>query len=379
MSSDRRSRSRIPSDAPAWTGSDRSAVALVAPPPQRGRTLSMTERTLIAAAQRGNEAAFRRLIEPHRQAMHALCYRMLGSPHDAEDALQDSLLRAWRALPGFAGRSELRTWLHRIATNVCLDAMARRPKRVLPIDYGPSATARADEPTEPLDSALWIEPYPDELIGVDEAAAGPEARYAERETLELSFVAALQHLPPRQRCVFVMRDVLSYSTREVAEMLGTSAVSVNSALQRGREAIERRLPHGSQQENLRRLGDARLRELVSEIIEAFEHGDVEAILAMLAEDATFSMPPYAAWYQGRDRVADSWLMPSDRPTALRFLPTRANGQLALGVYKLDEESNRYRPIALEVLTLRGELIAEVTSFRDPGLVRLFGLPNDLPA
>jgi RNA polymerase sigma-70 factor, ECF subfamily len=337
----------------------------------------VSERTLIAAAQGGDEAAFRRLIEPHRRAIHALCYRMLGSPHDADDALQDSLLRAWRALSRFDGRSALRTWLYRIATNVCLDTIARRPKRMLPTDYGPPAPAGADAPAEPFARALWVEPYPDDHVGLGEAAAGPEARYAQRETVELSFVAALQHLPPRQRCVLVLRDVLSFSAKEVAEMLGASAVSVNSALQRAREAIAERLPQGSQQETLRRLGDARLHELVGEIIDAFERGDVEAILAMLAEDATFSMPPYAAWYQGRDRVADSWLMPSERPTALRFLPTRANGQLALGVYKLDEESNRYKPVALEVLTLRGELIAEVTSFRDPELVRLFGLPEEL--
>jgi RNA polymerase sigma-70 factor, ECF subfamily len=338
----------------------------------------MVEGAVLAAARSGDEAAFRRLIEPHRQVLHALCYRMLGSPHDADDALQDALLRAWRALPRFAGRSDLRTWLYRITTNVCLDALARRPKRMLPMDYGPPARVGAAEPTEPLDPALWLEPYPDQLLGVGEAAPGPDVRYAQRETVELSFVAALQHLPPRQRCVLVLRDVLSFSAKEVAEMLGTSAVSVNSALQRARESIEERLPQRSQQENHRRLGDGRLRELVSEIVEAFENGDVEAILAMLAEDATFSMPPFAAWYQGRDRVADSWLIPSDRPTGLRFLPTRANGQLALGVYKLDEESGHYRPVALEVLSLRGELIAEVTSFRNPNLVRRFGLPEELP-
>jgi RNA polymerase sigma-70 factor, ECF subfamily len=336
-----------------------------------------TERTLLAAAQSGDEGAFRRLIEPHRRAIHTLCYRMLGSPHDADDALQDALLRAWRALSGFDGRSELRTWLYRIATNVCLDTIAKRPKRVLPTDYGPPATKGGEEPTEPLDPALWVAPYPDDPVGVGEEAIGPEARYAQRETVELAFVAALQHLPPRQRCVLVLRDMLSFSAKEVAEMLGVSAVSVNSALQRAREAIAARLPQGSQQETLRRLGDARLRELVGEIIDAFERGDVEAILAMLAEDATFAMPPYAAWYQGRDRVAESWLLPDERPTGLRFLPTRANGQLALGVYKLDERSGRYKPVALEVLTLRGELIVEVTSFRDPELVRRFGLPEEL--
>jgi RNA polymerase sigma-70 factor (ECF subfamily) len=335
------------------------------------------ERTLLAAAQSGDERAFRQLIEPHRRAIHALCYRMLGSPHDADDALQDALVRAWRALSRFDGRSELRTWLYRIATNVCLDTIAKRPRRMMPADYGPPAAKGADEPTEPLDPAVWVMPYPDERAGVGEEDTGPEARYAQRETVELAFVAALQHLPPRQRCVLVLRDVLSFSAKEVAEMLGASAVSVNSALQRARETIAARLPQGSQQETLRRLGDVRLRELVGEIIDAFERGDVEAILAVLTEDATFSMPPYAAWYQGRDRIAESWLIPGERPTGLRFLPTRANGQLALGVYKLDEESNRYEPLALELLTLCGELIAEVTSFRDPELFSLFGLPDEI--
>jgi RNA polymerase sigma-70 factor (ECF subfamily) len=348
-------------------------IGLVTSPPPPGAA----ERLLVAA-RTGDETAFRRLIEPHRKAIHTLCYRMLGSPHDADDALQDSLLRAWRALPEFQGRSELHTWLHRIATNVCLDAMARRSKRVLPMDYGPAAQAGDAGPDEPLDSALWIAPYPDELADPGRENAGPETRYAQRETVELAFVAALQHLPPRQRGVFVLRDVLNFSGKEVAEMLETSTVSVASSLQRAREAIEQRLPQGSQQENLRKVGDARLRKLVGEIVEAFERGDVEAILAMLTEDATFSMPPYATWYQGRDQVADSWLVPKDQPTGLRFLPTRANGQLALGVYKLDEASNSYRPIALEVLSLRGELIAEVTAFRDPALIRLFALPEELP-
>jgi RNA polymerase sigma-70 factor (ECF subfamily) len=342
-----------------------------------GASIVALEQRLVEAARGGDENAFGRLVERHRSDLLAHCYRMLGSLHDAEDALQDTLLRAWRGLSGFESGRPLRPWLYRIATNVCLNAIAQRPTRMLPSGHGPPAPAGVSEPTKPLDRALWLEPYPDEMVGVDAEAAGPEARYAQREAVELSFVAALQHLPPRQRCILVLRDVLSFSAKEIAEMLGGSAVSVNSALQRAREAIAARLPRGSQQDALRRLGDARLRGLVAQIIDAFEHGNVEAILAMLAEDATFSMPPYAAWYRGRDRVAESWLMPSERPTGLRFLPTRANGQLALGVYRLDEESNRYRPVALEVLTLRGELIAEVTSFRDPDLVRRFGLPTEL--
>jgi RNA polymerase sigma-70 factor, ECF subfamily len=334
------------------------------------------EHSLVAAACHGDEAAFERLIAPHRGEIHALCYRMLGSLHDAEDASQEAFLRAWRAIGRFEGRSSIRTWLHRIATNVCLDEIARRPKRVLPIDYGPPARAGAPDPAK-LEAPTWLEPYPDESIQMADDAIGPEARYEQRETLELAFVAALQHLPPRQRAVFVLRDVLGFSAAAVADMLTTSAVSVNSALQRARETISSRLPDHSQQDELRRLGDDRLREFVSRLVGAFERGELAVIMALLAEDAVFSMPPYAGWYQGRDRIADSWLMPQDSPTGLRFLSTRANGQLALGVYKLDATRNLYMPNCVEVFGLRGELISEVTSFRNPELIRAFGLPDQL--
>jgi len=304
------------------------------------KALHGSETDLLAAARAGDELAFRRLIEPHYGELCAVCYRLLGSWHDAEDATQEALVRGWRALPRFDGRSRVRTWLYRIATNVCLDALANRRKRLLPMDYGPPVREGTGASSERFDSEWWIEPFPDEFTRVPDDAAGPAARAIARETIELSFVAALQHLPPRQRCVLVLRDVLSFSASEVAEMLSTTPTSVNSALQRAREAIEQRVPEGSQQENLRRLGDARLGELVSDPIDRFERGEVEAILAMLADDARFSMPPYAAWYQGRDRLAESWLIPDERPTGLRFLPTRANGQIALGVYKLDRSAAR---------------------------------------
>jgi RNA polymerase sigma-70 factor (ECF subfamily) len=334
-----------------------------------------TDASLLATAQAGDDAAFERLIEPHREAIHGLCYRMLGSVHDADDALQDSLLRAWRSLARFDGRSELRTWLHRIATNVCLDALKSRPRRLLPVDYGPPAAER-DACAQPVGTAHWLEPYPEDPLNAQDAAS-PETRYARRETLELAFVAALQFLPPQQRAVLVLRDILNFSAKEVAGMLGTSAVSVNSALQRARESVAARVPAEAQQDNLRRLGDARLREIVRTIIDAFERGDVATILAMMAEDAAFSMPPHDAWYRGREEIAKSWLMPAERPTGLRIVPTRANGQVALGLYRLDDARERYLPIALEVLSLRGELIAEVTSFRDPAVVRRFGLPCEL--
>jgi RNA polymerase sigma-70 factor (ECF subfamily) len=336
---------------------------------------SMTERQLLDAACAGDEEAFRRLVEPHRAELHAHCYRMLGSLHDAEDALQEALLRAWRGLCRFEGRSALRRWLYRITTNACLNALARRPKRVLPIDYGPPA----DEPGTPLPDPVWLEPYPDETLGLEDGYATPDARYEQREAVELAFVAALQHLPPRQRAVLVLREVLGFSAKEVSESLGTTVASVNSALQRARKTVDERLPEKSQQATMRSLGDERVREIVQNFVHAFEQGDIDAIVGLLAEDATFEMPPSPTWYRGRDAVADSWLMPGGPPPRLRYMPTRANGQPALGTYVLEAERSRYVPIALDVLTLRGTQIADITAFRTPEIFSRFGLPAELAA
>jgi RNA polymerase sigma-70 factor (ECF subfamily) len=334
------------------------------------------EAELLAAARDGDEEAFRRIVEPHRSELHAHCYRMLGSLHDAEDALQNVRLRAWRGLPRFEGRSTTRAWLYKIATNVCLDAIAKRPKRVLPIDYAPPARA-GDDPGEPLADSVWVEPYPDERLGLEDGHAAPDARYERREAVELAFIAALQHLPPRQRAALILREVLGFSAREVATALDTTVASVNSALQRARKAVDERLPEQSQQATMRSLGDERLRRIVEDFVDAFERGDVDAILRLLAEDATFTMPPYPDWYRGRDAIADSWLMPGGPAPRLRYVPTRANGQLALGTYLLDGD-DRYVPIALDVLTLDGSRIADVTAFRTPGVFRSFGLPDALP-
>ncbi|MGH3013551.1 MAG: sigma-70 family RNA polymerase sigma factor [Gaiellaceae bacterium] len=339
---------------------------------------STQERELLNAARGGDEDAFRLLVEPHRAALHAHCYRLLGSVHDAEDALQDALLRAWRGLRGLEGRSSLRTWLYRIATNASLDAAARRPKRVLPIDYGPPAGSD-DAPGEPLVEPVWLEPYPDERLGLEEGYAAPEARYEQREAVELAFIAALQHLPARQRAVLVLREVLGFSAREVAASLETTVASVNSALQRARKTVDERLPSRSQQATLRTLGDDGIRDLVEGFVDAFERGDVDAILALVAEDATFAMPPYADWYRGRDALGDSWLMPGGPPPRLRYVPTRANGQPALGTYQRDPGAGSYLPIALEVLTLDGARISQITAFRTPEVFALFGLPDELAA
>ena len=208
------------------------------------------EHDLIEAARGGDENAFGRLFEPYRGELHAHCYRMLGSVHDAEDALQDATLRAWRGLSRFEGRSSLRSWLYTIATNACLNAIARRPKRVLPIDYGPASDPH-NAPGEPIVEQVWIEPYPDEMLAIEDGPAAPEARYEQREGVELAFIAALQHLPANQRAVLILREVLGFSAKEVAESLDTSVASVNSALQRARVAVDERVPEQSQQETLR--------------------------------------------------------------------------------------------------------------------------------
>src|SRR5437016_636545 len=214
--------------------------------------VTANERELLDAARKGDEDAFGRLVGAYRVELHAHCYRMLGSVPDAEDALQEALLSAWRGLPRFEGRSSLRSWLYKIATNTCLKAIERRPKRVLPIDYGPAADPH-DGPAEPLVESLWLEPYPDERLGLDDGLAGPEARYEQREGVELAFVAALQHLPARQRAVLILRDVLGFSAREAAAVLETTPVSVDSALQRAHKTVDERLPGRTQQQTLRLL------------------------------------------------------------------------------------------------------------------------------
>src|SRR3954454_20196699 len=318
--------------------------------------------SILEAAQAGDETAFERLVGPFRGELHAHCYRMLGSLHDAEDAMQESMLRAWRGLGRFEGRSSLRSWLYTIATNTCLNAISRRPKRVLPVDYGPAADPH-DAPGEPIVESVWVEPYPDEVLGVEDGYAAPEARYEMRESVELAFIAALQHLPPNQRAVLVLREVLGFSAKEVADQLDTSVASVNSALQRARAAVEERVPEQTQQETLRTLGDDDLRELVDRYVDAWERNDVEQFAAMLAEDATFAMPPLASWYSTRDGIAE-WARGWQRSGAWRWRTayTHANGQPANGFYTWDEDEQAYLPFALNVLTLRGNEISDVVAF-----------------
>jgi RNA polymerase sigma-70 factor (ECF subfamily) len=341
------------------------------------------ERRLLAAAQGGDEQAFQQLIEPRRGELHAHCYRMLGSVQDAEDALQEALLRAWKGLPRFEGRSSLRSWLYTISTNTCLNAIERRPKRVLPVDYGPQADphVRAQTPSEPgapVVEAVWIEPYAGELMNVPDGLAGPDAVYEQRESVELAFVAALQLLPANQRAALILRAVLGFSAQETADALETSVASVNSALQRARKTVDDRLPEQSQQETLRQLDDGELKELVQRYSDALESGEVDRVLELLTEDATWSMPPLLNWYRGTESVR-GFLELGPLPEKWRHIATRANGQLAVAGYLWDEEEGKFLSFALDVLTLRGDRIAEVTAFLDREAFERFGLPAEYPA
>jgi RNA polymerase sigma-70 factor, ECF subfamily len=337
-------------------------------------TGSPREQELLAAARDGDQDAFRRLVEPHRTQLLAHCYRMLGSLHDAEDALQDALLRAWRSLDGFEGRSSYATWLYRIATNACIDAIARLPKRVLPLDYGPPGGGSQADIGEPLSESVWVEPYPDDVLGIPDGYAAPAARYEQREAVELAFVAALQHLPANQRAVLILREVLGFSAREVAESLETTVASVNSALQRARRTVGDRLPERSQQETLRSLGDDRVRDLVAAYVDAWANGDVDALRALLAEDAVFSMPPWPSWWRGRETLAAFAKEAVEYCPETRTVPTRANGQPAIAYYNLDEETETFSAAAIDVLTLEGDEIKEITAFVTPEAFARFGLP-----
>jgi len=341
------------------------------------------EQALIEAARRGDERAFSDLTEVHRTELTAYCYQMLGSFHDAEDAVQDALLRAWRGLGTFQGRSSIRSWLFAIVTNAALDIARRRARRELSADHGPAAGPGVG-PAAPLDEPTWLEPFPDP----GQQAHSPEARYELRESLELAFVVALQHLPPLQRAVLILRDVAGFSAQEAADQVP----AVNSALQRARAAAQDRLPAQSQRVTLRSLGDARVKTLAERYADAIERGDTATLVSMLTSDATWSMPPMPTWYLGHAAIAEflrDYVFPQD----WRHLTTSANGQLAVGCYIFDPARGSYLAWVLDVLTLRGHKIAAVDGFQVAGPLKRagyglkfasfdyfarFGLPEELP-
>ncbi|WNM40344.1 sigma-70 family RNA polymerase sigma factor [Micromonospora halotolerans] len=323
-----------------------------------------------------DEAAFTALVAPLRRELHAHCYRMLGSVHDADDALQDALLRAWRGLPTFAGHGSLRSWLYTVTTRVCLDAIAGRARRALPVDLGP-ASDRAVPDNRPVHDVAWLGPYPDS--GLAPGPVAPGARYEQREAVELAFVAAVQHLPGNQRAALLLFDVLGYSAAEIGAMLGASTTSVNSALARARRVLAERVPAATQQRTLRMLDDVRLREVVTGYATALENGDADALVALLTEDVTWSMPPMPHWYRGVAAVLDfARSAPLGPCGSWRHLPAAANGQPAVAGYLRRGGTGRYLPWSVDVLTLRGDRIAGITSFVGAAQVAAFGLPDSLP-
>jgi RNA polymerase sigma-70 factor (TIGR02960 family) len=332
----------------------------------------VTEQTL-ARARAGDEDAFRELTDPYRRELQLHIYRVVGSTQDAEDLLQETLLAAWRGLERFEGRASVRAWLYRIATNRSLDALRARRRR-------PDDLHRMTEPPEPTRRAepIWLEPYPDVLLeGIADDAPGPQARYESKEAIELAFIAGLQHLPPQQRAVLVLRDVLGYRAGEVAEMLDTSEPSVNSLLRRARAAFESRLP-ATGRERAPLPNSRRERDLVGRFADAIEAGDIDGVVALLADDAWLTMPPWPWEYQGPAAIGEFLrYLEVQRGAPLRLVPTRANGQPAFGCYLPPAHTEAARARSLAVLTLEGERISTLTWFTDTSVFPHFGLPRIL--
>ena len=337
-------------------------------------TVKREDQATLARARGGDDEAFRALTDPYRRELQVHCYRILGSLQDSEDLVQETLLAAWRALDRFEGRASVRAWLYRIATNRCLNALrdrSRRPQEVRAMTEPPEPTRRSEP--------VWLEPYPDVLLDdLPDDSAGPAARYEARESVELAFIVALQNLPPRQRAVLVLRDVLGFRTDEVAGMLGATQASVKGALQRARATLRGRMPEG-ERDRSPRPDSPRERELVARFATAVESGDVDEVVALLTDDALLTMPPQPLEYQGHDAIAAFLRHRAElRGAALRVVPTRANTQPAFACYLPDPHAAIARSYGMIVVTLTAEAIEAITWFSDTGLFRRFGLPRTLP-
>ncbi|MEA2615747.1 MAG: polymerase sigma-70 factor, subfamily [Chloroflexota bacterium] len=334
--------------------------------------------TEIAAADRAGHSTaadgavdLEHRLEQHRVELTAYSYRMLGSASDAEDAVQETMVRAWRSLDRFEGRATLRTWLYRIATNVCVDMLSGRERRVRPIDLGPSTTAGAALGA-PLPETAWIQPIPDGRVLP--AGGDPAEVVVLRDSIRLAFVAALQHLPPRQRAVLILREVLQWRATEVAELLGTTVASVNSALQRARSTVAAGVTTREPSVPV----DEAQRSLLARYVDAFERYDIDSLTSLLHEDATLSMPPYALWLRGRDDIGRWHLGTGSECRGSRLLPTGANGMPAFGQYRPSGPGGRHEPWALQVIEVSGGEIVGLNAFLDTAtLFPLFGLPPRL--
>jgi RNA polymerase sigma-70 factor, ECF subfamily len=342
----------------------------------------VTSERAKAHSTSNDPSEFISLIEPYRRELHLHCYRLLGSLDDAEDLVQETMLRAWQHFDTFKGQASLRTWLYRIATNVCLDALKKRVPRTLPVMIAPAA-----DPLLPLAPAwaetTWLEPYPDSWLA--EATEDPAARYTRRESVSLAFLTALQLLPPRQRAIVILSDVLDWHASEIASLLSISVSAVNSALYRARVTLAKQY-HADERERGEVLrADAGTQALLERYLRAWETQDVDGLVALMKEDATFTMPPSPSWYRGREAVRVLLTAQAFAPLAQNrwhFSPTRANGCPAFAVYQATGSGGSSRAFGIQVVTLEastsGLLIADVTTFLDPSLLTSFGFPQELP-
>ena len=339
----------------------------------------------LALARNGDEHQFSELTEPYRRELQVHCYRILGSLHESEDMVQETLLKAWKQLATFEGRSFFRSWLYKIATNSCLDFLdQQKRRRVLPFEkLSPSDPKAPIQP--PTSEITWLEPFPDEWLG-DKSAINPEARYSDTESISLAFLTALQTLPPRQRAVLILRDVLDFSANETADLLELTVSSVNSALHRARTTLSQRYDRGEKEDSMITSTDERTQQLLDHFVQAWERADVDGLVALLKADAAFAMPPSPSWYQGLEAIrmfstatifADDGMFPGKALNRWHLLPTRANGSPAFAIYQRDEK-DEYRAFGLIALILDGDKLSQIISFIDPSLPSLFGFPTTIP-
>jgi RNA polymerase sigma-70 factor (ECF subfamily) len=338
----------------------------------------------LDAARQGDADRFSELTEPYRRELQVHCYRILGSLHDAEDLVQETLLRAWKRLNTYEGRASFRSWLYKIATNACLDLLdQQRSRRFLPIDVLPP-TDPGDQITSPTPEMTWLEPFPDEWLS-DKSAVNPEARYTDLESISLAFLTALQILPPRQRAILILRDVLDFSASETAELLELTVSSVNSALHRARVTLTQRYQSRASESPARAPTDVKMQWLLDQFVEAWESADVEGLVALLKEDAALAMPPSPTWYQGREAIkkfvaatlfADGGMFSGEASHRWRLLRTQANAAPAFAIYQRSER-NVYQAFGILVLDLDAGGLTQLISFIDPSLSSRFGFPDTI--
>ena len=340
-------------------------------------TLDEDQFHLLAAARGGDPEAFRNLAEPHRGELLTHCYRMLGSLEDAEDQVQETLLRAWRRLETYKGEAPFRAWLYKISTNACLDALEHRPRRTLPIEVTDPADPTAPFP-QPATGPVWVLPFPDELLAP--TSSSPEAQYDAYESISLAFLVALQVLPPRQRAVLILAEVLSWPMAEIANALNISLEATASLAHRARAKIEKQKKNGKLDIARISTPDQQVRTLLDRYVQAWEAADIESIVSLLRQDATLSMPPLPVWYKGRTAIRQLFtglFTASGTRSPWKLLPVRANGQPGFAFYRFDPGTQAYQPFAIQVIHLKEDLISSLPTFGYPDLIKYFGLPEML--